>query len=681
MFAIKSAAASDLETAKRIMQAVYAENPSYWPYGLDAGQFDGGLYLISKQAGASPVGFVGWQEREREGRRIGYYAVGVLPEYRRSGFAKAAVSKIVADKSASVDEVRAMIMEHNTASKSLAQSLAIPIEEKLRDLTKMASTAGGKPWLRAVGALLGAAGTTAGFDRVMHMDRPADESLKPWTWDERRALMGALNAVLGASGGYRLGGGHMDGFIPIGLAPTKDLALQGLGTLHKLEGLVDPAKGALTATGGGSEGGATKIPKELLLGALGLGVGGLGVAAYAAKRKADAVDAARGGRVKVTLPTKDPDDAETTLDIPIEDINMSNALRSRLGRDARRRLHEETRKRTQRRKPKDPANPTQKEIEDMELLREEAELAKESRLLRFLGRMRPDWYVKESAAAPQSNVPTPPPQGVNPAQRMTQQQVAANSIDTSTAANPQIMKAQQQAAQAEAATQQQVAQLQAESAAQAQQQQQQAAQAQMQMQQQHAEQLSKLQTQNEMLKLQVEKAKVQSDLEKAKQQASEEIAKARSSASGKSDADASDVVRRMTQTRLQRLHGKIKKAASDATVERSIAGQPGTLDPATGKKIPEPSKVLRPGAARRLNRDPSAVARGLVPQVGLWRTSYGPVGDWLYSTFLRGPMNSPSAVPMYAPLSAPTMLNNPDTMGMIDMVNRQAQTFMRNPAF
>lgn len=662
------------------MRAVYAEDPSYWPYGLDVGQFDGGLYLISKQANQTPVGFVGWQEREKAGRRIGYYAIGILPEHRQQGFAKQAVSAILREMAPSVDEVRAMVMEHNVPSKHLAASLGVPVEEKLRDIAKSANTGGGTPATRVAGALLGALGTVVGSDQVIDPSRPVSESFQPWEWDKRRVILGALNAVLGATGGYTLGKGNMSGFIPIGLAPTKDLALQSIGTLHKLENLVDPAAGALTNASRKSDASSvSKLPPSVLLGALGLGAGALGVAAYAAKRKADAADAARAGRVRVTLPTKDPNDAETFIDMPIEDINMSNALRSRLGRDARRRLYEETRKRTVKRKPKDPQKPTQRELEDMEISKEMEEISKESSIVSLLAEVRPTWWIKEASLA-QSAVPTPPPYGVNPAQRMTQQQAVAKSIDTSTAANPQIMKAQQAAAQAESTAQQQVMQAQQESSAQMQQAQQEAAQAQMQQQQQFTEQITKVQQQNEILKLQLEKAKAQNDLEKAKNRASAEIAKERSSLDGGERNGAAGAIQELTQSRLARLRQRIQKsAASDSEIEQRITGTPGTLDPQTGAPIKPPAKVLRPNAMQRVNQDPGAVARGNVPQVGLWRTSYGPVGDWLYSSFLRGPMLTPSAVQPDGPMSAAAMLNNPDTLGMVEMAQRGAQQAMRQP--
>ena len=126
---IKSASIMDDRAACRnIMDSIYKENPSYWPYGLDMRGLDGGAYLIRKTASDEPVGFVGWQERAEGPRKIGSYAVGVLPEFRKQGFAKKAVKLILQEKAAGVDEVRAYICPHNEASLHLADRLKVPVQ-------------------------------------------------------------------------------------------------------------------------------------------------------------------------------------------------------------------------------------------------------------------------------------------------------------------------------------------------------------------------------------------------------------------------------------------------------------------------------------------------------------------------------------------------------------------------
>lgn len=117
------------QVCQNIMDRIYQEDPKKWPYGLNIPGHDGGVYLIRKSASSDPVGFVGWQERLKGMRKVGYYSIGILPEHRGSGLAKEAVQKIIQEKSSGVDEVRALIIHTNSASKSLAASLGVPVEE------------------------------------------------------------------------------------------------------------------------------------------------------------------------------------------------------------------------------------------------------------------------------------------------------------------------------------------------------------------------------------------------------------------------------------------------------------------------------------------------------------------------------------------------------------------------
>jgi len=129
MFKIAAYNSSSKGEAVAIMDRIYRENPKHWPYGLNPDGFDGGLYLIrEKQANAS-VGFCGWQERnEIRGSaaiKVGYYSIGILPEFRQNRYAKQALSQLIASKSANVDEVRALIVEDNNASRKLADALGV----------------------------------------------------------------------------------------------------------------------------------------------------------------------------------------------------------------------------------------------------------------------------------------------------------------------------------------------------------------------------------------------------------------------------------------------------------------------------------------------------------------------------------------------------------------------------
>lgn len=63
------------------------------------------------------------------GKKVGSYSIGILPEFRCKGFAKEAVAKIISKKASQVDIVRSYIKKENTMSKNLAKSLNIPIIE------------------------------------------------------------------------------------------------------------------------------------------------------------------------------------------------------------------------------------------------------------------------------------------------------------------------------------------------------------------------------------------------------------------------------------------------------------------------------------------------------------------------------------------------------------------------
>lgn len=126
----KSASAYDvssLQEVNSIMDKIYKENPSYWPYGLHAAGHDS-LYIIRDKMTKAAAGFVGWQEdHDKLGRKIGSYTIGILPEYRNNGFAKEAVAKVLSMKSGEVDEVRAYVVPGNKPSEGLANSLGVPV--------------------------------------------------------------------------------------------------------------------------------------------------------------------------------------------------------------------------------------------------------------------------------------------------------------------------------------------------------------------------------------------------------------------------------------------------------------------------------------------------------------------------------------------------------------------------
>lgn len=331
-----------------IMQRIYNEQPSYWPHGCNMAMFESNgpsdsVYLIRKSASGEPVGFTGWQERDEDGVKVGYYAIGILPEYRNNGFAKKAVAKLIGIKSAGVDCVRAFVMAHNAPSIALANSLHVQV--------KTASIFARKPWL---GPLLGGVGNAGVWDAYMHRDNYGDTHDLPG-----RLLMGGVNAGLGATGaGLIQGGKALAGISTMALSPTKDLVVSALPAAGRLPGMMDAirdnAKRPPAAPPPPAE-----VPKgwstpEKLGLITALGLGGLGV--YAGlKGLAGANDrataAGQEGRVQLRLPTRDKNDQETIVDVPFSDARIPNKLRNSLFRDARRKLRQETGERAWKRGP------------------------------------------------------------------------------------------------------------------------------------------------------------------------------------------------------------------------------------------------------------------------------------------------------------------------------------------
>lgn len=111
------------------MKRIYEEDPSHWPYGLNIPGHDS-VYAVKEASTGKVAGFVGWQERTVDGRKVGSYSIGILPEYRGRGFAKEAVAKVIGEKVAGVDEVVAYIVPGNTASDALAGSLGVNVSKE-----------------------------------------------------------------------------------------------------------------------------------------------------------------------------------------------------------------------------------------------------------------------------------------------------------------------------------------------------------------------------------------------------------------------------------------------------------------------------------------------------------------------------------------------------------------------
>jgi len=188
--------ASSIKEAENILKEIYEESPDYWPNGLSSKHFDGGLYLIREASTKDPVGFVGWQERDEGINKIGYYSIGVQKQHRRKGFAKEAVNKIISEKSAGVDIVRALIVEKNKPSMGLADSLDenVQIKKASIDFTPGQRTL----YMSLLAGLVGGTHAPGGV------------------WDPDRALItGGAGLALGGGVGYasEIAGRAWDKFI------------------------------------------------------------------------------------------------------------------------------------------------------------------------------------------------------------------------------------------------------------------------------------------------------------------------------------------------------------------------------------------------------------------------------------------------------------------------------------
>jgi GNAT superfamily N-acetyltransferase len=184
-----------------VFRTLFAEHPEHWGNGLSFHNFSPmngeSVYLVRTKEASVPIGFVGWQNRCESGKRIGYYSVGLLPEYRGKGYAKEAVSKLIAEKSAGVDEVRALIHQSNTSSLRLAAALGVPVTK-----TAMVSALVRSPMVQRVarGALGAATGTgaTYGIDQLTG----ADKTMNPEALRSQMLTTGVLGAMVGQPGAY-----------------------------------------------------------------------------------------------------------------------------------------------------------------------------------------------------------------------------------------------------------------------------------------------------------------------------------------------------------------------------------------------------------------------------------------------------------------------------------------------
>lgn len=238
------------------------------------------------------------------------------------------------------------------------ESYEEPVEEEM-------NKAAAPLWPKALGAI----GNTLLWDRYIYGDR---DMLKAKDWDAGRGLGALLAALSGGSAGSsfhkargltgdaaakanawgaaKLMAMPAERFLMTGAAAHESSRALAAGQLGAL-GKPDPA--ASTSVGDLIKNNPMATALLALAGAG--GVGYLGHRAVKALEKPQEIkidQAPSQGHLRVTLPTKDPNDNETQVVLPLDaatTVNLSKSLQNTIGRDARRRLRGEATERIRRR--------------------------------------------------------------------------------------------------------------------------------------------------------------------------------------------------------------------------------------------------------------------------------------------------------------------------------------------
>ena len=343
---VKAASSADYGKAARLLETIRSERPDHWPHGLSPDMFDpGDLFLIRKDASSDPVGFVGWQERDMDGQRVGLYSIGLLPQHRHQGIAKEAVSRVLCDRAKSVDRVAALVVPGNLPSEKLAQNLGVPLIK----------SAGLPPWL-----VKGLASTAAGLgvgglvDVAVHKDKGVIGGLAGNKDYDRYAW-----ADLGKNFLSSAAAPYMPGVVGKAALPALAIMSTNMAAANRTaQAANDIAKQQVEATrqatrnpavGGEHQSGSSGSDWKTMAAAA-MVAAALGGGAYALQ-KAMKAPQEQSGKMRVTLPTKNPGDVETSIELPFNQGEaLSNNLKSRLELDTRRRLYAETQERIRRRK-------------------------------------------------------------------------------------------------------------------------------------------------------------------------------------------------------------------------------------------------------------------------------------------------------------------------------------------
>jgi len=340
-----------------IMERIRTENPSYWPHGLSVAHHDE-LFLIRSASDRRAIGFTGWQTLPEKGRRIGYYSIGILPEFRNQGFAKEAVARVMSKMAECVDEVRAFIVPGNEPSMAVARQLHIPVVHKVASVKSATIPAVASrltrflkhPATKAVtDYVIPAAGTYA-IDKYWYQPHYGEEPVV-------RGLAGATNmaALSALSGAIRKGKGKNALGLMGGLL-AKELGISGFAAAPKIPGAIDAftqaQQRANIPTAPSTATPETPMWQKALpyVGAGAIGLGGVLALSRLAKGVRDMGAQQSRGKVMLRLPTKEPGDQETTVELPIQELGLTEKMIGNIGRDTRRKIRQESKDRTWHRK-------------------------------------------------------------------------------------------------------------------------------------------------------------------------------------------------------------------------------------------------------------------------------------------------------------------------------------------
>ena len=122
--------AKPIKDVNDVLHAVYDEHPEFFdPVKLDQSIYNGEkdkLFMIKDKSTGKPAGFVGLQYRSEnynDDKEGCYVSIGVLPEFRGKGYAKANVIKAIKSFTSPTDDLLWTVNKGNDASVALYNSI------------------------------------------------------------------------------------------------------------------------------------------------------------------------------------------------------------------------------------------------------------------------------------------------------------------------------------------------------------------------------------------------------------------------------------------------------------------------------------------------------------------------------------------------------------------------------